>query len=86
MLSIGIKKVIRNVESIFWIIYYSPDAKGFVQRQRDADKKRADENINDVSVAQWKRIRLLIWGFWVRVPAGMFFFNFINVRLSICNV
>ena len=25
-------------------------------------------------VAQWKRIRLLIWGFWVRVPAGLFFF------------
>ncbi len=31
-------------------------------------------------VAQWKRIRLLIWGFWVRVPAGLynFFFEFKN--------
>ena len=24
-------------------------------------------------VAQWKRTRLLIWGFWVRVPAGLSF-------------
>ena len=22
-------------------------------------------------MAQWKRTRLLIWGFWVRVPAGL---------------
>ena len=30
-------------------------------------------------MAQWKRIRLLIWGFWVRVPARVlkFFFSFI---------
>ena len=27
-------------------------------------------------MAQWKRTRLLIWGFWVRVPAGLrSFFN-----------
>ena len=25
-------------------------------------------------VAQWKRTRLLIWGFWVRVPAGLYSF------------
>ena len=24
-------------------------------------------------MAQWKRTRLLIWGFWVRVPAGLSF-------------